>query len=462
MPQDTQQVDYLIIGAGSGGVRAARLAGAAGKKVAVVESGPLGGTCVNLGCIPKKLFYYAAHFSQDIADARSYGWTEARAGELSWPDLLRAKNTEIERLNSVYQQLLDNAGVQVVRGRAKLAGQGEVMVDDGQNGQRFRAERILIATGSCPVPPDFPGSELAVVSDAIFYLPQLPERLAVIGGGYIALEFAGIFNGMGRQTHLVYRGAPLLRGFDMGVREQVTREIGKKGVQLHLNTGMDRLEELPGGAGYRLHFTGGDHLDVDLVLAATGRRANTDGLDLASAGVATDANGYIEVDSAWRTSAEGIYALGDVIGTPQLTPLAIAQAVDLHHQLFAGAPRQLKLNAIPTAVFCQPQVGTVGLGEEEAVAEHGEVLVYESSFRQLKDTVTGSDEQMLVRLVVNAGNDRVLGAHLVGGEAGEIIQGLALGVEHGLSKRQFDQTLAVHPTAAEEFVTFSVAPKSVP
>lgn len=446
------EADLLVVGAGSAGVRAARLAAADGADVAVVEAAQLGGTCVNLGCIPKKLFYYASHFAADFSDATSYGWKLPQPAQFDWPHLVRAKNQEIERLNRVYEKLLEDVGARIVRGRARLLGQGRVAVGD----ECISATKILLAPGSRPWRPNFPGSEALHVSDEMFHLSHLPERVAVLGGGYIAVEFAGILAGLGRQAHLVYRGSPLLRGFDREVRAHVTEQIVHHGVQLHLNSDVAQLERLAGGS-LRLHLSDERTLDADLVLAACGRVANTSALGLEKAEVETDSDGNIQVDSGWRTSAEGIYALGDAIGTPQLTPLAIAQAQDFYQQVFQGAERKLDYRAIPTAVFCQPSIGAVGMTEEEAVSELGQVRVYSSSFRALKNTLAGGDERVLTKLIVDDASDRVVGAHIVGGEAGEIIQGLALGVRHGLTKAQFDQTIGVHPTTAEEFVTMKTS-----
>lgn len=449
-----QRFDLAVIGAGSGGVRAARLAAQSGAKVCVIETAQLGGTCVNLGCIPKKLFYYGSHFRADVEDARDYGWVDADIGTLSWPHLLAAKNTEIKRLNGIYGQLLERAGVQVLEGRARMLQDQQIEITCSQTDPySITADRILIATGSKAVKPDNLNPELIQTSDDVFHMPQLPDTVAIIGGGYIAVEFACIFAGFGCQTHLIYRGAPLLRSFDRACAEHATAQIRlKDNLTLHLEEDLAELKETPAGL-VQIQLSSGKQLTVNSVMAATGRVANTDGLGLEQAGVALDQRGYIKVSENWQTSAANIYAIGDVIGTPQLTPVAIAQAVDWHAQTYLHAERTLDYQSIPTAVFCQPTLGTVGMTESEAVKAYGDIQVYRSQFRELKNTLTSSQEQILVQLIIKASDGKAVGAQIVGGAAAEIIQCLAIAVQSQLTKEQFDQTLSVHPSLSEEFVT---------
>ena len=438
--------DLFVVGAGSGGVRAARMAASYGARVACAEDTHLGGTCVNVGCVPKKLFVYGSHFGEDFADSRAYGW-QPSAVPFDWPTLRDNKTREIERLNGIYGSLLANAGVQLVEGRAVLTGAQEVSVD----GERYSAERILIATGSEPFVPEFPGRELAITSNEAFYLEQFPQRVLVVGGGYIAVEFAGIFNGLGAETTLAYRKELFLRGFDRGVREFVADELRQKGIELAFDTQVTALAAEP--AGRRATFGDGREASYDLVLYATGRRPRIAGLGLEDVGVALAENGAVLVDEGFQTSVPSIFALGDVIDRFQLTPVAIAEAMCLSANLFNGQQQRMDYDDIPTAVFCQPNIGTVGLTEQEAGERYGAIDVYESRFRPMKHTLTGREEKTLMKLVVDQASDRVLGVHMVGPEAGEIIQGLGVAVKAGATKAQFDATMAIHPTAAEEFVT---------
>jgi len=444
----TPDYDLVVIGAGSGGVRLARMASQAGARVAIVESADLGGTCVNVGCVPKKLFVYGAHVREDIEDARGYGFDVAdEAIRFDWATLRDNKTNEIRRLNDIYRRLIDNAGVTLIEGTAHIENAGTVRVD----GTAVTTERITIATGSEPVVPEIPGSEHALVSDHMFYLDSLPETATVWGGGYIAVEFAGILAGLGVRTTLIYRGERFLRGFDGDIRDHVAQEMDHKGIDLRFNTNIESITT--SGGDYELTLTDGSTHRTGLVLAATGRVPRTQGLGLASVGVETDEGGAIITDDQFRTSVPGIHALGDVIGTPQLTPVAIEQAMVMVDQLYGTGLKRMDYTNIPTAVFCQPPIGTVGLTEEEAREAGHSVTIYRTSFRPMKHTLSGREEKALMKLVVDPDTDRVLGAHMVGPEAGEMMQGIAVALKAGATKAVFDATVGIHPTSAEEFVT---------
>ncbi len=438
--------DLFVIGAGSGGVRAARMAAARGARVAVAEAGRLGGTCVNVGCVPKKLMVYAAGFADAFEDAVGFGWESANPA-FSWPALIAAKDLEITRLNGVYQRLLNASGVEIFEGRAHLADAHTVVVGD----RRLTTETVLIATGGRPFVPDVPGADLGIVSDAVFSLPELPPRVAIIGGGYIAVEFAGIMRGLGAEVSLIYRGPLFLRGFDNDIRATLAGEMAKRGVNLRFNMEVDRLETATGG-GIRVCGPTGDEVEADLVLWATGRVPNTGGLGLEELGVEFKENGAIAVDEHSRSSVPGIYAIGDCTDRMALTPVAIAEAMALVETL-NGNPTAMDYGKIPSAVFSQPPIGTVGLTESEARQHCREVRVYRSSFRPMNNTLAGRDEHTMMKLVVDAATDEVLGVHMVGPDAGEIIQGFAVALKCGATKALFDATVGIHPTAAEEFVT---------
>ena len=445
---DKHDFDLIVIGAGSGGVRLARMSAGRGAKVAVVESRYLGGTCVNVGCVPKKLFVYGAHVKEELEDAAGYGW-QLPAGEpnFDWPTLVANKNAEIERLNGIYGRLLQNAGVTIIEGTASLKGPHTVVVGDTE----YTAKHITVATGSWPVVPDIPGKECLLTSNEMFYLPQLPNQAVVWGGGYIAVEFAGILAGLGVQTTLLYRGDLFLRGFDDDIRRFTEQEMCKKGIDLRFNVTIDSVE--PEDAHYRVQLSNGEHLQAGLVMAATGRRALVDGLGLTELGVELTGSGHVQVNDHFQTAVPSITALGDVIGTPQLTPVALAQAMVLSRRLFGDGQGDMDYQAIPTAVFCQPNIGTVGLTEQEARDAGHKVRLYRSEFRPMKYTLSGRDERAMMKLIVDEETDRVLGAHMVGPDAGEIVQGLAVAIKCGATKTQFDATIGIHPTSAEEFVT---------
>lgn len=445
---DSQDFDLIVIGAGSGGVRLARMSAQRGARVAVVESRYLGGTCVNVGCVPKKLFVYGAHVHDELEDAAGYGWRVPMEDvSFDWPTLVANKNAEIERLNGIYARLLENAGVEIIRGTASIQDANTVVVGD----QRYSTRHITVATGSWPVIPDVPGKECILTSNEMFYLPQLPRHAVVWGGGYIAVEFAGILAGLGVKTTLLYRGDLFLRGFDDDIRRFTEQEMRKKGIDLQFNVTIESIETE--GAHYQVNLSNGEKLETGLVMAATGRRALVDGLGLADLGIELNASGHVVVDDHFQTSVPSISALGDVIGTPQLTPVALAQAMVLSRRLFGDGQGEMDYSAIPTAVFCQPNIGTVGLTEEQAREAGHKLRIYRSEFRPMKYTLSGRDERCLMKLVVDDQTDKVLGAHMVGPDAGEITQGLAVAIKAGATKAQFDATIGIHPTSAEEFVT---------
>ena len=439
--------DLFVLGVGSGGVRAARMSAGYGARVATAEAVHMGGTCVNVGCIPKKLYVYGAHFAADFEDARAYGW-DAPIPDIDWATLKRNKDGEIKRLNGIYGGLLDQAGVTHFDGRAVLVDAHTVAIGE----KRVTAEKILVATGSKPFVQDIPGKEYLSTSDDAFALETLPRRVLVLGGGYIAVEFAGIFAGLGVETTLAYRGPKLLRGFDEDIRDMMDAAVQHQGIKLALNTTLNSIQRVASGA-LSAEFADGSKAEFDFILAATGRTPNSADLGLEALGVAMSDNGAIIVDQDFRTSVPHIYALGDVIDRFQLTPVAIKEAMVFAANAFAGGKQSMNYDLIATAVFCQPNVGVVGLTEKEAEDEGHKTLIFRSKFRPLKHTLTGRNEQSLMKLVVDAETDRVLGIHMIGAEAGEIIQGFAAAMTAGVTKTQLDQTVGIHPTAAEEFVT---------
>lgn len=439
--------DLLVIGAGSGGVRAARMSAAKGVKVGIIEDRYWGGTCVNVGCVPKKLYSYAAHFAEDFADAAGYGWTVSKP-EFNWSTLRDNRAAEILRLNGVYNRLLEGSGVQRIEGRGKILSTHEVQVGD----KVWSSERLLIATGSWPYIPDFPGAELCITSNEIFDLPEFPKRFLVYGGGYIAVEFASIFNGLGAETTLVYRGDKLLRGFDEEVRDFAQDEIKGHGISLLLGREILQIDRHLNALAVTL--SDGRTLEVDAVLSATGRRGNVADLGLENVGIQANKNGEIAVDASFCTRVPSIYALGDVTGGPQLTPVALAEAMTLVHNLYSGEENRVMDYAnIPTAVFCHPNIGTVGLTEEEAREVYKSIRVYSTRFKPMRNTLSGNEGRCLMKLVVDDASDKVVGCHVVGADAGELVQGIGIAVKAGLTKADFDATIGIHPTSAEELVT---------
>lgn len=438
--------DLFVIGAGSGGVRAARIAAELGARVAIAEEQYLGGTCVNVGCIPKKLLLYAAQFSEDFADAANFGWAIDQR-HFDWSMLIQNKNAEIKRLNQVYENLLKKAGVTLVNGRARLETPHTILI----NNQYYTAERILIATGSWPVIPEIPGREHVITSNEAFFLNTLPKHIAIVGGGYVAVEFASIFNGLGSKVTLLYRGPLFLRGFDQDLRQALATQMSKRGIDLYFNTEVTSVEKKEHTLIANLHK--GEALKADTILYATGRAPRTLELGLEHLGVSLSWNGAMVVNDHYQSSVPSIYGIGDVTHRLNLTPVALAEAMVLAHNLYGGQYTQLDYDNIPTCVFSQPNIAAVGLTEEQARERCGEIDVYRSSFRPLKHTLSGRDEQTVVKLIVEKATDQVVGAHMLGPDAGEIIQGIAIAIKAGATKSVFDSTIGIHPTAAEEFVT---------
>ncbi|MBN0986137.1 glutathione-disulfide reductase [Amphritea pacifica] len=439
--------DLFVIGAGSGGVRAGRMAAAMGVRVGMAEDRYLGGTCVNVGCVPKKLFVYGSHFSEEFENAAGFGWTVGKSS-FDWPTLRDNKTKEIERLNGIYRNMLVNSGVNLLDGRARIVGPNSVEV----SGKEYSAERILIATGGWPYVPEFPGNEHVISSNEVFYLDQFPKRAIVVGGGYIAVEFAGIFAGLGAETSLIYRGDLFLRGFDQEVREFTAAEVAKKNISLRFNNNIEKIEKQADGS-LLAHLTDGSTLEADTIMYATGRVPNVMDLGLENISVEQKSNGAIVVNDQFQTAEPSVYAIGDVIDRVQLTPVALAEGMALVRNLYAGKNQQVDYDLIATAVFCQPNIGTVGLSEEKSRELYDNVDVYKSTFRAMKHTISGSDEKTFMKMLVDRDSDKVLGVHMVGPDAGEIIQGIAVALKAGATKAVFDSTIGIHPTVAEEFVT---------
>ena len=446
-----KQFDYdlFVIGAGSGGVRASRIARTFGARVAIAENYRIGGTCVIRGCVPKKLLVYAAHFAEDFEDAGGFGW-KLDGKAFSWPSLIENKNREIERLSKIYTGLLANSGVEVIQGSARLVDAHTVAVGERTLTARF----VLVATGAWPYKPAIPGIEHTISSNEAFELQTLPRRVLVVGGGYIAVEFAGIFRGLGSEVTLSYRGPQILRGFDDDVRRHLHDEMSKKGIRILLNSNVLRIDRRSDGALETTLSGGqdGNHIS-DTVLYATGRVPNTGTLGLAEVGVALDDKGGVIVDRYGQSSLPSLYAVGDVTNRIALTPVAIREGAAVATTLFGGARVPVDHDNVPSAVFSQPPVGTVGLTEAKAVATFGEVEIYMTSFKPLRHTLSGRDERTMIKLIVEPAGQRVVGCHMVGADAPEIVQGVAIAVKAGLTKAEFDATVGIHPTAAEELVT---------
>lgn len=439
--------DLFTIGAGSGGVRASRFAGSFGARVAIAEEKELGGTCVNVGCVPKKLFVYAAEFAEAFVDARGFGWT-VEGADFDWQTLLSNKNGEISRLNGIYDRLLGNADVDIIRGRAKLIDAHTVEVD----GTRYTAANILVATGGHPRRFDFPGSEHIITSDEVFFIESFPESVLIVGGGYIGVEFAGIFHNLGANVSLVELAPNILNGFDADIQQALCNEYINKGIDVRTEVALSEIVKREDGR-LEATLTSGDTLVVDTVMMSVGRVPNTKGLGLEEVGVEVTPRGHIEVDDQMRTSVPNIYALGDVIAKIPLTPIATEQGMVLARNLFNGEARTMDYDNVPTAVFSQPNAGTVGLTEAVARERYENVDIYRATFRPMKHTLSGREERTMMKLVVDADSDRVLGVHMVGPHAGEIIQGFGVALKAGATKAVFDATVGIHPTSAEEFVT---------
>ncbi|TWT13787.1 glutathione-disulfide reductase [Reyranella sp. CPCC 100927] len=438
--------DLFVIGAGSGGVRASRIAAGHGARVGICEDDLVGGTCVIRGCVPKKLLVYGSHVSEDIEDAAAYGWTIAHPS-FNWATLRDNVQKEVMRLNGVYKNLLKGAKVDLVVGRGRLMDAHTIAVGE----RTVTADKILLATGARPWRPDIEGADLAIVSDDAFHLQELPKRVVIVGGGYIAVEFAGIFNGLGADVTMVVRRERVLRGFDEECRQAVQDGMIAKGVAFRTGAQITRLQR--GGNAITATFADGTSIDADVVMYATGRHPNTAGLGLEKVGVHLDKAGAVAVDEWSRTTVDNIYAVGDVTNRLNLTPVAILEGHCFADTVFGNRPRKPDHRDVPSAVFSQPQLATVGLGEEQARQVYGDVHVYDARFRPMKYTLSGREQRTFMKLVVDAASDRVVGVHMVGDDAAELIQGIAIAVKAGATKAIFDATVGIHPTAGEEFVT---------
>ena len=437
--------DLFVVGAGSGGVRAARVSSELGARVAVAEMGRPGGTCVNVGCVPKKLFVYGSHFAYDLRDASGYGWTIDRT--FDWATMRQNKDREISRLNAIYEGVLERAGVDLLRGRARLRDPHTIEID----GTTRTAERILIASGGRPLRPEIPGADLALTSNAIFEVEELPRRAMIVGAGYIALELGSILKALGVDVTIVHRGEEILRGFDRDLRCHLHDELEAKGVRILLQTQVASLERSPDRIVAKLD--NGESMETDFPMFAIGRTPNTEDLGLEALDVELGPRGGIVVDDDFTSSVPSIHAVGDVIDHVQLTPVAIAEGMHFAHQFYGQGDHRIDYASIPTAVFCQPELATVGFTEEEAWHRCQDVRVYKSVFTPLKLALSERKEHTIIKVVVDASNDRVVGCHMGGHGAAEIIQGLAVAMKAGATKAQFDATLGIHPTSAEEFVT---------
>lgn len=440
------EYDLFVIGAGSGGVRAARMSASHGAKVAIAEEHRVGGTCVIRGCVPKKLFVYASHFAEEFEDAAGFGW-EVGQSSFEWSNLVANKDTEIDRLNKIYMRNLKASGVEILNGRAVFKDAHTVLLD----GREITANYILIAVGATPFMPQIEGIEHAISSNEAFYLKDFPSDITIVGGGYIAVEFAGIFNGLGANVTLVYRGEEILRGFDGDIRTHVQEEMIKKGIDIQTQNDVTSIKKV--GKGFEVSFKNGTRRETSCVMYATGRVPYVQGLGLDTVDVELGSKGEIKVDAYSQTSVDNIYAVGDVTDRSQLTPIAIREGAAFAETVFNNTPLAVDHSNIPTAVFSQPPVGTVGMTEEEARDNKFDVDIYKSVFRPMKHTLSGRDEKTLMKLVVDRKTDKVLGLHIVGPDSGEMIQAFGIAVKMGATKSQFDATVAVHPTAAEELVT---------
>ncbi len=444
--------DLFVIGGGSGGVRAARIAATHGAKAAIAEEYRYGGTCVIRGCVPKKLFVYASRFGQEFEDARGFGWSSGSTS-FDWPTLIANKDTEIARLEAAYRRNLEAAGVEAFETRAVVTGPHSVRLE--AQDREVTAAKILIATGgTANVDESLDGVEHVITSNEAFHLDTLPDRIVVAGGGYIAVEFAGIFAGLGVETTLIYRGDKILRGFDEDMRDAVTEGYLARGIKIVTNDVFSKIEKT--GAGLIGHLRSGGRLEADQIMFAIGRSPNTNGLGLEAAGVALGKAGEVVVDDRSRTNVESIFAVGDVTNRVTLTPVAIREGHAFADTEFGNNPRSTDYEMIPTAVFSTPEIGTVGLPEHEALRRHPNLDVYKASFRPMKATLAGSHERVLIKLLVDRDNDRVVGCHMAGTDAGEIAQVVAIAMRMGATKADFDSTMALHPSAAEELVTMRV------
>ena len=444
--------DLFVIGAGSGGVRASRIAASHGARVGICEDYRVGGTCVIRGCVPKKLLVYGSKFTHEFEDAPAFGWTMT-APSLSWPTLRDNVNKEVDRLNAVYLRLLEGAGVKLHMGRGRLMDRHTIQVGE----ETVTAEKILIATGGHPVIPSIPGCELAITSNEAFHLKELPRRIAIVGAGYIAVEFAGIFKGLGVEVDLVLRRDRVLRGFDEECRTAVHESLKESGIRMRTETEIGRIVQKGDNGPFEVNTPLGGMFETDLVMYATGRAPNTKGIGLEKVGVQLDKVGAIAVDEWSKTTAENIWAVGDVTDRINLTPVAIMEGHCFADTVFGNKPRKPDHRGVPSAVFCQPEMANVGLTEEEAKRTLGELRIFTAAFRPMKYTRSGRQQRTFMKLIVDAGTDRVVGAHMVGDDAAELIQGLAVAIKAGATKAHFDATVGIHPTAGEEFVTMRTA-----
>ncbi len=436
--------DLLVIGAGSGGVRAARIASGYGKKVAICESDKVGGTCVIRGCVPKKLFVYASQYNKMFKAAKTFGWDIQ--SQFNWPTLLNNKNDEINRLNGIYLNLLSNAGVELIKGHGQFVNQHTIEIA----GKTYSAKNILIATGGTPTIPDIPGKEHVITSNEALDLPELPQSITINGGGYIAVEFAGIFNALGVEVNLVYRGPQILRGFDDEVAAFAQKSFVEAGINVMTETKISAVRKTHGGY---ISQTNQRDIFSEAVFFATGRKANTENLNLAGVGVETKTNGQVKVDRDQRTSLPHVFAVGDVCNADNLTPVAIREGHYLVNRLFNGENQYPEYDFIPTTVFSQPEIGTCGMTESEAKMKYPNIKTYTSTFRAMKYAMSEVTEKTFMKIVVNQDTDQVLGIHVVGADGGEMIQGFGVALKQGLTKTQLNRTIGIHPTSAEEFVT---------
>jgi len=439
--------DLFVIGAGSGGVRAARVSAAHGARVAIAEEHRVGGTCVIRGCVPKKLLVYGAHFAEDLADARRFGW-EVPACDFSWDTLRDNVLAEVTRLEGLYGQTLGNNHVEIIKERAVVTGPHGVRL---ASGREVTAKVILVAVGATPAIPDIPGAEHGITSNEVFHLDRVPKRMLIAGGGYIANEFAGIFHEFSCHVTLINRSGTILRGYDEQIRDRLLHISMAKGIDFRFNVEMERLEKL-GDGSLLLHVKDGDPIPCDQMLFATGRRPLTDGLGLETAGIEVDVQGAVPVDADSRTTCDSIYAVGDVTNRVQLTPVAIREGQAFADTVFGGKPRRVDYHCIPSAVFSHPPLAGVGMTEAEARNKVGAVKVYTSDFRAMKNVLANRQERALYKLVVHGETEQVLGIHMIGPDAPEILQAAAVAVKAGLSKQAFDDTVALHPSMAEELV----------
>ena len=440
------EYDLFIIGGGSGGIRAARISSNLGARVALAEESDLGGTCVNVGCVPKKLLFYASHFAEDFNNSNYYGWSFDNK-KFNWNKLIKNKNIEIERLNNIYKKMLLDASVDIFSGHASLVDSNTIKIGD----KLITSKNILISTGGYPFIPKITGNDHVFTSNEAFFLKSLPKKIIIVGGGYIAVEFASIFNELNVETHLIYRGSLFLRGFDKDLREQLKNEMIKKGINLKFNTEIEKISKKNNNLTIKL--TRGESLNASHVMYATGRMPNSTNMNLDQVGVKLDKNNAIKVNKFYQTNLSSIYAIGDVCNRHNLTPVALAEGSILANNLFNKKNDTLNYNNIATCIFSQPNVATVGLSEEEAKKKYNDIKVFKSSFTPMKLTLTKSDEKNFIKLIIDKETDLVIGAHLVSDNAGEIIQGIAIAIKSGATKKIFDETIGIHPTIAEEFVS---------